>query len=339
LGADLLRSLEDDELMGVVAHEVAHLKNHDSTSVVQAVAMIAVVLGVAYLGAALATAIVAVTIAICAAVIAASAGAAGEEGGWFILCLGLIVVSAVLYYGFALLLLCVAVFGCLTIVAGAGIRSAASAVSQAREYLADASAAQWTRSPERLATALRKLSGASSHLSARALLLQPLLLQAPSTPLRDKLGAGRLMALLLHTHPRIESRIARLEAMVGGQQAVPSWRHEARQWTLPLAVSLGLAAASVVLIPRAAATFDRVFHPARQHLTRSSYVTVGRDVARLRAEPSTAGRVLSHLRPGQRIEVLRFQRTGGVESGWYEVRSESGRTGWVAARLVSLDDR
>jgi len=88
------------------------------------------------------------------------------------------------------------------------------AVSRKREYLADASAARYTRYPAGLASALRKISGsvqghakAAKKSTARA--LAPMYIV---NPLQLSAAGGSLMA----THPPTEKRIAVLEAMSGG---------------------------------------------------------------------------------------------------------------------------
>jgi heat shock protein HtpX len=87
-------------------------------------------------------------------------------------------------------------------------------VSRKREYLADASAARYTRYPLGLASALRKISGSvQSHAktakksTARALAPMYII-----NPLQLSAKGGSLMA----THPPTEKRIAVLEAMSGG---------------------------------------------------------------------------------------------------------------------------
>jgi heat shock protein HtpX len=86
------------------------------------------------------------------------------------------------------------------------------AVSRSREYGADASGAQLTRRPLGLASALAKLQQASQMVpmdanpaTAHLFIVNPL--------------SGRSLATLFATHPPIEERIARLQAMARGQAA------------------------------------------------------------------------------------------------------------------------
>jgi heat shock protein HtpX len=86
------------------------------------------------------------------------------------------------------------------------------AISRTREYQADASGARLTHNPLLLANALRKLETANQQLpmdaspaTAHLFIVNPLSAQ----------GIARLFS----THPPIEERIHRLEAMAVGRSA------------------------------------------------------------------------------------------------------------------------
>jgi heat shock protein HtpX len=81
------------------------------------------------------------------------------------------------------------------------------AVSRKREYLADANGALLTRYPEGLASALRKIAGDPTPLRNANKATASLWIY---NPLKDHKGA---MNSLFETHPPIEERIKRLEAM------------------------------------------------------------------------------------------------------------------------------
>jgi heat shock protein HtpX len=81
------------------------------------------------------------------------------------------------------------------------------AVSRKREYLADANGALLTRYPEGLASALRKIAGDPTPLRSANKATASLWIY---NPLKDHKG---VMNSLFDTHPPIEERIARLEAM------------------------------------------------------------------------------------------------------------------------------
>jgi heat shock protein HtpX len=84
------------------------------------------------------------------------------------------------------------------------------AISRRREYVADASAAELTRYPQGLASALEQISAAaqpSARLGNQA--IAHMMIVAP-------LGARGHTSRLFSTHPPPEDRIARLAQMAGG---------------------------------------------------------------------------------------------------------------------------
>jgi heat shock protein HtpX len=90
-------------------------------------------------------------------------------------------------------------------------RLLAMAVSRQREYLADATAAQLTRNPLALASALEKIGAATSPLQAATRGTAHLFI---SNPLRRRVDdrQGHL-ADLMSTHPPLVQRVAILRAM------------------------------------------------------------------------------------------------------------------------------
>ena len=177
----LLRRLNRDELQGVIAHEIGHIKNYDIRFLTTATVMVG-------------------AIVIIADVFVRSLwfgggrrrGSGKGEGQAIFLILAL--VMAILAPLFANLLY--------------------YAVSRKREYLADASAARYTRYPPGLASALRKISGsvqghAKTAKQSTARALAPMYIV---NPLQLSGGGGSLLS----THPPTEKRIAVLEAMSGG---------------------------------------------------------------------------------------------------------------------------
>jgi heat shock protein HtpX len=97
-------------------------------------------------------------------------------------------------------------------------RILAMAVSRNREFLADASGAQFTRNPLALASALEKLDAASAPTRAITRGAAHLCIVDPSPGL---LAAREgVVADFLASHPPIRQRIIRLRGM-GYQQAKP----------------------------------------------------------------------------------------------------------------------
>jgi heat shock protein HtpX len=82
------------------------------------------------------------------------------------------------------------------------------AISRKREYLADASAAMLTRYPPGLANALRKIAADPNQLHSANKATESLYI---ANPLKTQRAGG--MNALFNTHPPLEDRIARLEAM------------------------------------------------------------------------------------------------------------------------------
>jgi heat shock protein HtpX len=95
----------------------------------------------------------------------------------------------------------------------------AMAVSREREYLADASAVEFTRNPRALLRALQRIAETESPLkegvrgTAHLFIVNPLAANADDD--------GGFFANLLSTHPPLRKRIERLQAMLGAPAAGP----------------------------------------------------------------------------------------------------------------------
>jgi len=180
----LLQKLNRDELQGVIAHEISHIKNRD----VLLMALCSVLLG---------------TIVILA---------------WY--------ASRIMFFGGAhgsrrssrgggqaqLIILAVAIV--LIILAPIMAQLIYFAVSRRREYLADASAALYTRYPEGLASALEKIAASPIELKSANRATAPMYIINPFRS--EGMGASDLTS----THPPISERIRILRSMAGGASLV-----------------------------------------------------------------------------------------------------------------------
>ncbi|MGH2400085.1 MAG: M48 family metallopeptidase, partial [bacterium] len=180
----LLEQLDREELQGVIAHEMAHIRNLD----IRTLTLVAALLGAAFL-------------------ISDFAGRMLRWGGGgsrrdrdddghgrgaavlFILWIVLIAIGPVL------------------------AQLMAFAVSRAREYHADASAAEFTRNPLGLARALRKIDSAAGPTASISKGHAHLCIGDPSgSAVNQREGQ---VASLFATHPPMAKRIAILEGMAG----------------------------------------------------------------------------------------------------------------------------
>lgn len=172
----LMDKLDRLELEGVIAHELAHVKNYDT--LLQTM-----------------TAVLAGTVVLLSDWLLRSMWWGGgrrrnnNEGGG---------------QGQAILLLLALA---LTLLAPFFAVLTQMAISRKREYLADASGALLTRYPPGLASALRKITADTNRLKTANKATAALFI---SNPLSDY-GGG--MNALFNTHPPIAERIRRLEAM------------------------------------------------------------------------------------------------------------------------------
>jgi heat shock protein HtpX len=173
----LMEKLNRDEIQGVIAHELSHVKNYD----IRFAMLMAVMVGV---------------IALMCDYFrrwvfwgGAGRGRRGRGRGgsgqaiFFLIAITLSIIAPI----FALFI--------------------QMAMSREREYLADASAAEMTRYPEGLASALEKISRDTEVLEVANRATQHLYIVNPIKPF-EKRASG-----LFSTHPPIEERIARLRSI------------------------------------------------------------------------------------------------------------------------------
>lgn len=185
----LLSSLSRDELQGVVAHEMAHIRNFDTrlmtllAAMVGAIALMSDGMGRMVRGG-----------------LRVGGGGSGGRG-----------VRSSGKGGNPLAIVVLVLWVITLILAPLISRFLAMAVSRKREFLADATGAQFTRNPMALASALEKLDAASAPTQAITRGAAHLCIVDPSA---SQLSAreGRVGDIFA-SHPPIRIRIARLKGM------------------------------------------------------------------------------------------------------------------------------
>ena len=188
----LLKILNRDELQAVVAHEMAHIKNLDVRLMTLLAAMVgAIALMSDGMGRMLGRGIR----------VGGGGGGGGKGGG---------------KKGNQLAIIILVLWVITLIIAPIVTRLLAMAVSRKREYLADASAAQFTRNPSALASALEKLDGSAAATRSITKGAAHLCIVDPG---ERKLSAreGR-WADIFASHPPLNHRITRLQGMAYQQE-------------------------------------------------------------------------------------------------------------------------
>ena len=172
-----LRNLTRDELQGVIAHEFSHIGNGDMKLNLRIIGTVAGLTALAQLG------YIIVRIGL-------NSGSSRKNNLWPLAVAGLVVVLVGLGGVFF-------------------ARVIQASVSRQREYLADASAVQFTRNPLGLASALRKvagLSGARREASSAELEAQHMFFA----------GSAGFLESLFSSHPPIGERIRRVDPAFDG---------------------------------------------------------------------------------------------------------------------------
>ena len=176
----LLQNLNREELQGVMAHEMSHVRNYD----IRFAMLMAVMVG----------SIVLLADVVRRSIFYSSLGGRrrrdSRSGGQ---AQAVLAIAAVV----------------LSIIAPLLATIIQLAVSRQREYLADASAVELTRNPAGLISALKKLTADTAELKNSSQGMQHLYIVNPL--LRKKKGKDSLFS----THPALSSRIERLEGLMG----------------------------------------------------------------------------------------------------------------------------
>jgi len=173
LSKGIIEKLDDDELEGVIAHEITHIKNRDVRLLIVSIIFVGIF---AFLA----------EIAFRSLRFAGSGRKSKDSKGSGAIILIAIVITAVAYFISILLR-----FG----------------ISRKREYLADAGAADITKKPYALANALRKISGDPLIEAVESRDVAQLFIDNPKPSVHKSASWDNMFA----THPPIEKRIELLE--------------------------------------------------------------------------------------------------------------------------------
>jgi len=183
LTTGIIETLDDEELEGVIAHELMHIRNKDVRLLVISIIFVGIFSFLAQ-------------IAFRSFLYGGMGGSSrrrddkGGGGGAIIVIMVIVFVAYLLSIVFKL------------------------ALSRKREYLADSGAAEMTRKPWALASALRKISGNSNIDSIKNEDVKEMFID--NTPSKNSQKSGGFMAgisSLFSTHPPIEKRIEFLEQL------------------------------------------------------------------------------------------------------------------------------
>ncbi|TVR54122.1 MAG: hypothetical protein EA425_02285 [Puniceicoccaceae bacterium] len=182
-----LVNLTRDELQGVVAHEFSHILNGDMRLNIRLMGLIFGILVIAILG----------------QIVLRSVGRASLYAGGGRRGKGAAVVVVILLMAFALM-----VIGYIGVFFSRLIQSA---ISRQREFLADAAAVQFTRNPDGIAGALKKIGGLSSGSSLR----NPHAAEAGHLFFAN--GLSGFWMNLFATHPPLDRRIGAIDPSFDGR--------------------------------------------------------------------------------------------------------------------------
>jgi heat shock protein HtpX len=181
----LMQKLNRDELQGVVAHELGHIRNRDTLLMAIGGIMLGTIVVLAYYAS---------RILFYGGISGGRRSRSSSGGGG-----GQVIILAV---GLVLLIL-----------APIAARLLYFALSRKREYLADASSALYTRYPAGLASALEKIAATPVQLKSANNATAPMYIVNPFRK------AGQSFANLSSTHPPTADRIRVLQAMGGASLA------------------------------------------------------------------------------------------------------------------------
>jgi heat shock protein HtpX len=178
----LLTMMSDQELQGVIAHEMSHIKNYDILLQTMTIVLVGTIILIS-------------DIFLRSFWFRDSDSDGGEAG--------------------AILMIVAIVFAILSPIIAMCLQMA---ISRRREYLADANGALLTRYPPGLANALAKIGGDTRQLRRANKATAHLYIAQPLN--KEKGARGGRINRLFDTHPPIEDRIRRLNEMTGDFQEI-----------------------------------------------------------------------------------------------------------------------
>ncbi len=266
--------LSRDELQGVVAHEFSHILNGDMRLNIRLISILHGILVIGLLGGTLMQ-------------IAFYSGRSSRRGGG---AGGIIALGAALF-----------VIGYIGVFFGRLIKAA---VSRQREFLADASAVDFTRNPDGLSGALQKIGGSAGHARLRS----------PKAEEFSHMYFGQGIRTLWNafaTHPPLPGRIRRIDPRWDGtfaEVAAPERVEEPSEAAAPDAPVVAMPLATVL----AATAVAQVGRPTQKHLdyARSLLDRIPDRLAQAAHEPAGA-RALVYcllLDPGEDVRARQWER-------------------------------
>jgi heat shock protein HtpX len=176
LSKGIIEKLDDEELEGVIAHELSHIKNRDVRLLIISIIFVGIFSFLAEMA--------------FRSLRFAGSGKKGKDSKGS----GAIVLIAIVITAIAYLIAIMLRFG----------------ISRKREYLADAGAADMTKKPYALANALRKISGDPLIEAVESRDVAQLFIDNPKPSVHKSASWDNMFA----THPPIEKRIELLEQFV-----------------------------------------------------------------------------------------------------------------------------
>lgn len=169
----IIEKLNDDELEGVIAHELTHIRNHDVKLLIVSIIFVGIfafIMQIAYRS-------------ILYGSLMGNRKKNNDKGGGTAVIVVILILAAVAYFLSFLFKL---------------------ALSRKREYLADAGAVEMTKKPLALASALEKISGNSQVEEVKSADVEQMYIE--NAPKKNTAFLGGLGGLF-STHPPIEKRI------------------------------------------------------------------------------------------------------------------------------------